>query len=74
MVKTITLKRFLSRLKASIKKAGGQNKWGAVYGFEQSFISNVITGRRVPSERLCKVLGYRPVRASVIRFAKIDDD
>jgi hypothetical protein len=64
MTKIITLDQLLARLAAAIKAAGGQSKWAARHGFDQSFINNVLARRRLPSKKVCEILGYQQIKSS----------
>ena len=73
MGKTISRKEILALLEAHIQRHAGGNarKWGDKNGFSQPFISLVRSGHKLPSQRLCAVLGYRPIVTQTITYEKL---
>jgi DNA-binding transcriptional regulator YdaS (Cro superfamily) len=47
----------LARLRAECRKAGGQRAWAALYGVSESYVSDLLHGRRKPGPRVLKALG-----------------
>ena len=57
------------RLLTECNRVGSQAEWAKLNGFNRSFLSNVVSGRRGVSERLARALGF--VRAD--GWVKVED-
>lgn len=57
--------RLLVILRAAIAKAGGQSAWASQHGISESYLSDVLLGRREPSHKISAVLGFTAVRGFV---------
>lgn len=55
----MTEKDALSRLNEAVSEAGGQSSFARHAGISQSFVSDVLSGKRRPSPRLLRALGLR---------------
>lgn len=49
------------RLEDAIAAAGSAKAWAAANGVSEQFVSDVRTGRKEPTDRIAKPLGYRRV-------------
>lgn len=56
--KHLTDKELRAALRTSIAASGGQAKWAAEANVSQSYVSDVLSGRRDPGETICRALGY----------------
>lgn len=45
------------RLREACEAAGGQSAFARAVGVNQSFVANVLAGRKRPSDKLCEALG-----------------
>ncbi len=59
---TITDADVVEALKSAVELAGGLRAWGKVHQFTASYLSDVLNGRRNPSERLARAVGFRRVQ------------
>lgn len=57
----LTLPEVLARLREACAAAGGQNRWARENGLQYQYVSNVLHGRKPPSDRVLKPLGLRRV-------------
>lgn len=55
----MTIDGLLKRLRRRIRRAGSQRAWAKEHRIDESVLSDVLNGRRDPSDRLCKALGVR---------------
>ena len=49
---------------------GSQQAWARENGISPQFVCDVLQGRRAPSDRLARALGYR----RVVQFERLDPD
>ncbi len=45
-------------LETAVELAGGLRAWGRQHQFTASYVSDIINGRRNPSERLARAVGF----------------
>ncbi len=45
-------------LESAVEAAGGLRAWGRQHQFTASYVSDVLNGRRNPSERLARAVGF----------------
>ena len=57
--KALRIKDVQKLLAARCKEAGGQSAFARLHGVPVAYVSQVLLGRRPPSERMCEVLGIR---------------
>ena len=48
-------------LRAECHKLGSQAAWASFAGFSPPFVAMVLNGRKLPSRRMCALLGVQPV-------------
>ena len=46
-------------LKDACRLAGSQHRWSDRHGFSAAFVSDVLNGRKDPTEKLCRALNLR---------------
>ncbi len=60
--KLITDAEVIAALEAAVEAAGSLQAWGRAHQFTASYVSDVINGRRNPSERLARAVGFKLVQ------------
>lgn len=57
----ITEAEFLGFMHVKLHIAGSQKLLADLWGISESYLSDVLTGRRQPGEKICRAMGYERV-------------
>lgn len=57
----ITEAEFLGLIHVKLHIAGSQKLLADLWGISESYLSDVLTGRRQPGEKICRAMGYERV-------------
>jgi DNA-binding transcriptional regulator YdaS (Cro superfamily) len=57
----MTEKEVIERLRIACQNAGGQKAFAKLHGFSAAFVSDVVNGKRHPSDRVLEAIGLERV-------------
>lgn len=61
----ITIDKMRDKLRAAVKKAGGQKQWAVANGVSAQYVCDCLKGRRDIGEGIAKPMGYLPITVYV---------
>lgn len=68
MAKTIDKPELLALLKRDVARYGSANAWAGANKVSISYISLVLSEKKLPGYKICRAIGYRPV----LRYEKYE--
>ena len=68
MTEGISTNQFLNKVRAEVKRLGGQVAAAEVWGMNAQHIGGAIRGERTPSPIILNAMGYEPIKEIKYRY------
>jgi len=68
MTEGISTKQFLNKLRAEVKRLGGQTAAAEEWGTHAQHIGGALMGHRTPSPIILNAMGYEPIKEIQYRY------